>query len=134
MNVRDEHTRSLWMDIRAVEAPSLSTSERADVVVVGSGIAGLSVAYELVSRGRSVIVLDRGSIGSGMTARTTAHLATALDDYYKELVPVRGEECARLYYQSVMAAISRAEAIQDLENIDVGQDTARQLRRDGLSA
>lgn len=50
-----------------------------------------------------------------------------MDDYYKELVLVRGEECARLYYQSVMAAISRAEAIQDLENIDVGQDTARQL-------
>lgn len=118
MNVRDEHTQSLWMDIQMVEAPSLSKSERADVVVVGSGIAGLSVAYELVSRGRSVIVLDRGSIGSGMTARTTAHLTAALDDYYKELVPVRGEECARLYYQSVMAAISRAEAIQDLENID----------------
>ncbi|MCA1453101.1 FAD-dependent oxidoreductase [Bradyrhizobium sp. BRP22] len=118
MNVRDEYTQSLWMDVPVVEAPSLSGSERADVVVVGSGIAGLSVAYELVSRGRSVIVLDRGSIGSGMTARTTAHLATALDDYYKELVSVRGEECARLYYQSVMASISRAEAIQDLEYID----------------
>src|SRR3954468_17638420 len=98
MNVRDEHTQSLWMDIRAVEAPSLSKSERADVVVVGSGIAGLLVAYELVRRGRSVIVLDRGSIGSGMTARTTAHLATAPDDYYKELVRARGEEFARLYY------------------------------------
>jgi glycine/D-amino acid oxidase-like deaminating enzyme/nitrite reductase/ring-hydroxylating ferredoxin subunit len=118
MNVRDEHTRSLWMDVRVAEAPSLSRSERADVVVVGSGIAGLSVAYELVSRGRSVIVLDRGSIGSGMTARTTAHLATALDDYYKELVSVRGENCARLCYQSVVAAISRAEAIQGKERID----------------
>jgi glycine/D-amino acid oxidase-like deaminating enzyme/nitrite reductase/ring-hydroxylating ferredoxin subunit len=118
MNVRDEHTQSLWMDIRVTEPRSLSGSERADVVVVGSGIAGLSVAYELVKRGRSVIVLDRGSIGSGMTARTTAHLATALDDYYKELVRVRGDECARLYYQSVMAAISRAEAIQDIEDFD----------------
>src|SRR5256885_410395 len=118
MNVLDEHTRSLWMEVPVATAPALAGRERADVVVVGSGIAGLSVAYELISRGRSVIVLDRGSIGSGMTARTTAHLATALDDYYKELVSVRGEECARLYYQSVMAAISRAEAIQDLENVD----------------
>ena len=118
MNVLDEQTRSLWMDVPVAEATSLTRSERADVVVVGSGIAGLSVAYELVSRGRSVIVLDRGKIGSGMTARTTAHLATALDDYYKEFVGVRDEECARLYYQSVMTAISRAEAIQDLENID----------------
>jgi hypothetical protein len=62
--------------------------------------------------------MDRGMIGSGMTARTTAHLATALDDYYKDLISARGEDCARLYYQSVIAAISRAEAIQDLENID----------------
>jgi glycine/D-amino acid oxidase-like deaminating enzyme/nitrite reductase/ring-hydroxylating ferredoxin subunit len=118
MNVGDENTRSPWMDVRVAEAPPLFRSERADVVVVGAGIAGLSVAYELVSRGKSVVVLDRGMIGSGMTARTTAHLATALDDYYKELVSARGEECARLYYQSVLAAISRAEAIQDMENID----------------
>ena len=118
MNVGDEQTRSPWMDVRVTEAPALFRSERADVIVVGAGIAGLSVAYELVSRGRSVVVLDRGMIGSGMTARTTAHLATALDDYYKELVSARGEECARLYYQSVMAAISRAEAIQDMESID----------------
>jgi hypothetical protein len=45
MNVRDEHTQSLWMDIQVAEAPGLSGPERADVVVVGSGIAGLSVAY-----------------------------------------------------------------------------------------
>jgi glycine/D-amino acid oxidase-like deaminating enzyme/nitrite reductase/ring-hydroxylating ferredoxin subunit len=118
MNVQDEHTRSLWMDIPAADAPALSGPERADVVVVGSGIAGLSVAYELANRGRSVVVLDRGKIGSGMTARTTAHLASALDDGYKELISVRGEDCARLCYQSVTAAIDRAEAIQSTENID----------------
>src|SRR4051812_39429267 len=115
MNVRDEHTRSLWMDVRVADAPGLSRAERADVVVIGSGIAGLSVAYELASRGRSVVVLDRGSIGSGMTARTTAHLASALDDDYTELVRVRGQNCARLCYQSVAAAIDRAEAIQSTE-------------------
>ena len=82
MNVYDEHTRSLWMDAEVAKAPALERSEDADVAVVGSGIAGLSCAYELVARGRSVIVLDRGDIGSGMTARTTAHLASALDDDY----------------------------------------------------
>ncbi|MFL6790093.1 MAG: FAD-dependent oxidoreductase [Bradyrhizobium sp.] len=118
MNVRDEHTRSLWMDTSVADVPALWRTERADVVVIGSGIAGLSVAYELASRGRSVVVLDRGSIGSGMTARTTAHLASALDDDYTELVRVRGQNCARLCYQSVAAAIDRAEAIQSTENID----------------
>ncbi|MFN2579026.1 MAG: FAD-dependent oxidoreductase, partial [Pyrinomonadaceae bacterium] len=41
---------------------------------VGAGIAGLSVAYELARAGKSVVVLDRDQIGSGETARTTAHL------------------------------------------------------------
>src|SRR5947208_2647700 len=118
MNVLDEHTRSLWMDVPVAAAPPLSGAERADVAVIGSGIAGLSVAYELASRGRSVVVLDRGRIGCGMTARTTAHLASALDDNYKELIVVRGQDCARHYYESVSAAIDRAEAIQSTEQID----------------
>ena len=118
MNVLDEHTRSLWMGVPVITAPSLVGPERADVAVIGSGIAGLSVAYELAGRGRSVVVLDRGPIGSGMTARTTAHLASALDDDYKELVRVRGHDCGRLYYESVAAAIDRAEAIQSTEKID----------------
>jgi len=118
MNVRDEHTRSLWMDVSVADAPALSGTVGTDVVVVGSGIAGMSVAYELASHGRSVVVLDRGGIGSGMTARTTAHLATALDDGYDELVRVRGSERARHYYQSVAAAIDRAEVIQLAEHID----------------
>ena len=118
MNVQDEHTRSLWMDVSVADAPALSRAERVDVAVIGSGIAGLSIAYELACRGRSVVVLDRGGIGSRMTARTTAHLATALDDGYVELVKVRGHDCAQLYYQSVATAIDRADAIQRAEKID----------------
>ena len=34
-----------------------------DVVVVGGGVIGLSVAYELARDGVSVTVLDRGDFG-----------------------------------------------------------------------
>ncbi len=82
MNVGDERSRSFWMADAAVhDAPPLTADERCDVVVVGSGIAGLSVAYELARFGRQVIVIDRGRIGMGQTARTTGHLASELDDY-----------------------------------------------------
>ncbi len=117
MNVADERTKSLWMDVAVAAVPALPETQRADVVVVGSGIAGLSAAYELASRGRSIIVLDRGAIGSGMTARTTAHLASALDDGYAQLTEIRGAECARLCYESTVAAIDRVEAIQREEAI-----------------
>ncbi len=118
MNVAQEHTRSIWMDTPVADATALDRSQTADVVVVGSGIAGLSVAYELGLRGRSVIVVDRGGIGSGMTARTTAHLASALDDLYAELIKTRSLTVAQLLYQSLAASIDRAEAIQAAEGID----------------
>src|SRR5437868_205440 len=57
----------------------------------------LSIAYELISHGYAVIVIDRGGIGAGMTART-AHLSSELDDYYFELIAARGAEEARLYH------------------------------------
>jgi glycine/D-amino acid oxidase-like deaminating enzyme len=65
-----------------------------------------------------VVVIDRGGIGNGMTARTTAHLATELDDFYSELIKVRGEEEARIYYDSQVAAVNRIEAICRDEGID----------------
>src|ERR1041385_9262447 len=118
MNVAHGRTRSLWMDVTVAAAPSLDRDETADVAVVGSGIAGLSVAYELAARGADVVVLDRGDIGSGMTARSTAHLASAFDDGYAELIKTHGRDAARLVYRSQAAAIDRIEAIQTAEAIE----------------
>jgi glycine/D-amino acid oxidase-like deaminating enzyme/nitrite reductase/ring-hydroxylating ferredoxin subunit len=118
MSVSAERTRSLWMDDAAgAPAPALDRDEKADVVVVGSGIAGLSVAYELAGRGRNVVVIDRGPIGRGMTARTTAHLASTCDDSYDALIRLHGIDLARVHYESQAAAIDRMEAIQREEDI-----------------
>ena len=94
------------------DAPVLDRDEQTDVVVVGSGIVGMSVAYELAKVGKKVVVLDRGPIGQGMTARTTAHLTAECDDGFDELISRRGEDLARLWYQSQAAAIDRIEENQ----------------------
>ena len=119
MNVYDERTTSCWMDISPkADAVPLAGDAECDVVIIGAGIAGLSNAYELARFGRDVIIIDRGGIGTGMTARTTAHLASELDDRYYELIRVRGEDEARLYHHSQVAAINRIEAICRDEGID----------------
>jgi glycine/D-amino acid oxidase-like deaminating enzyme/nitrite reductase/ring-hydroxylating ferredoxin subunit len=119
MNVGDEKTQSLWMDTDvAPDARRLARDERADTVVIGSGIAGLSTAYELSQQGHAVVVLDRGKIGKGMTARTTAHLTSPPDDSFESVTKVRGEKLARMFYESHSRAIDRIEAIQDKEKID----------------
>src|SRR5438132_14242766 len=94
-SVRDTRP-SLWM---ATTTPAwfspLDMDAHADVCIVGAGIAGLSVAYQLARAGVSVVVLDRGPVGGGQTGRTTAHLSFALDDRYYELERQFGAEGAR---------------------------------------
>ena len=78
----------------------------------------MTTAYLLARAGKSVVVLDDGSIGGGMTGRTTAHLVTALDDRYFELERLHGEEGARLAAESHAAAIDQVEHIVRAEKID----------------
>jgi glycine/D-amino acid oxidase-like deaminating enzyme/nitrite reductase/ring-hydroxylating ferredoxin subunit len=89
-----------------------------DVCIVGAGIAGLSIAYELSRTGRKVIVLDDGAIGRGMTGRTTAHIVNALDDRYYDLEKFHGEDGARMAAQSHSAAIDWIERVVTKENIE----------------
>lgn len=118
MNVSMERSVPVWMTSGPVaEAHLLRSDEQADVAIVGAGIAGLSTAYELMRTGRSVVVIDRGPIGGGMSSRTTGHLASALDDFYHRLISRRGLETARRCYASQAAAIDRIEAIQRQEGI-----------------
>lgn len=118
MSVYHEKSRSAWMEIAPREFPALAANLTADVVVIGSGIAGLSTAYELVKGGSNVIIVDRGPIGRGMTARTSAHLTSACDDFYHEFVSIRGERIGRLHFRSHAAAIDRIEEIAAAEEID----------------
>src|SRR5882724_9490351 len=111
-------TVSIWMAESEIKSRSaLSEDAAADVYVVGAGIAGLTTAYLLAEEGRSIIVLEDGSIASGETSRTTAHLVNALDDRYFELERLHGEEGARLAAESHTAAINAIEAIVEQEGI-----------------
>jgi glycine/D-amino acid oxidase-like deaminating enzyme/nitrite reductase/ring-hydroxylating ferredoxin subunit len=118
MNASAERSVSVWGRHAPVEAPRLEADETADVAVVGAGIAGLSIAYELARAGRSVVVVDRGPIGGGMTARTTGHLASEIDDYCHVLIEERGLDAARQVCRAQIEAVDRIEAIVREEEID----------------
>lgn len=117
MNVSAERSRAIW---NAVDfpAPTLEAGITTEVAVIGSGVAGLSVAYELAKAGKDVAVIDRGPIGGGMTSRTTAHLSSYSDDGFRELIDMRGLDIARAWQESQAAAIARIEANQKALGVD----------------
>lgn len=61
-----------------------------DVCVVGAGISGISSAYELVTRGFKVVLIEAREVLSGQSGRTSGHLSNAVDDPYIEIAKKHG--------------------------------------------
>jgi glycine/D-amino acid oxidase-like deaminating enzyme/nitrite reductase/ring-hydroxylating ferredoxin subunit len=112
-------TENVWdqQDIKT-KYPKLDKNVEADVVVVGAGIAGLSVAYNLLKEGKSVVVLEARAIGAGQSGRSTAHLMSWNDDYYMRLEDMHGEEYTKIIANSHRESINWVERVVSEENID----------------
>lgn len=110
---------SYWSETsRQNKYTPLTMDTETDILIVGAGIAGLSIAYQLVKEGRKVIVVEDGIIGSGETGRTSAHLSAVLDTRYFELQTIYGKEQAKLIASSHMKAIDTIEEIIKAELIE----------------
>jgi glycine/D-amino acid oxidase-like deaminating enzyme/nitrite reductase/ring-hydroxylating ferredoxin subunit len=121
MTMRPEHSVPLWtVEVTDFDRPGLTTNLDVEIAIVGAGIAGLSVAYQLACNGRHVVVLDDGPIGGGNTSRTTAHLSNVLDDRFTSLRRERGADIARVAAESHGTAIDWIERVQREEEIDCG--------------
>ena len=112
-------TRSTWMAEQVEEYDrEVPADARPDVCIVGAGIAGLSIALSLVQEGLDVLVLDQGPIGGGQTARSSAHLASAIDEHCHVLERRFGRAQARLAIESHAAAIDTIEHTAKAFGID----------------
>ena len=61
------------------DLPAPGTPIEADVIVVGSGAAGLTAALNLAAGGRRVLVLSKAGIDAGSTAWAQGGIAAVLD-------------------------------------------------------
>lgn len=110
---------SVWEPARKPEFSPLTGTVATDVVVIGSGITGLTTAYLLSVADKQVAVLERGAlIAESTTAYTTAFLTAVIDTDPSDLVTIYGEAYARDVMQAHQRAIDRLEAIAREEKID----------------
>jgi glycine/D-amino acid oxidase-like deaminating enzyme/nitrite reductase/ring-hydroxylating ferredoxin subunit len=117
MNLAPEG-KSVWLDAPVPAFPQFEGHARADVCVVGAGMAGLTTAYALAREGRSVVVLEAGHIAGGETQRSTAHVTAVLDDRYTHLEKVFGRDGARVAAASHQAAIAFLGLVTSEAHID----------------
>ena len=95
-----------------------------DVVVVGGGIAGLTTAYLLKQAGLRVIVLEKNTIGSGTTSKTTGKVTSQHGLVYAGLQKNHGEDTARIYGEANQEALEEIKKLIRQEKIDCGWQVA----------
>ncbi len=76
-----------------------------DVAVIGAGVIGEAVAYELVTRGASVTLLDCRGAGLGSTQAAAGMLVPYLEGFGRPLLPLGAQSLGM--YDAFIARVSR---------------------------
>ena len=63
--------------------------DRADVVVIGAGVSGLSTAWYLAKAGKDVVVVDKGVVGGEASGRNGGMISERVDE--PPLIPMAVE-------------------------------------------
>ena len=78
---------------------------RADVLVIGGGMAGVLSAYLLTQAGCRCVLAEKDRAGGSVTANTTAKVTAQHGLVYDKLVKQEGPDRARQYFEANQAAV-----------------------------
>ncbi|MEG1255899.1 FAD-dependent oxidoreductase [Clostridium sp.] len=110
---------SVWSKSRYFQKrETLDSNIKADIVVVGAGLAGVLTAYMLQKKGLKVIVIEAKTVASGNIERTTAKITSQHNLIYNKLIKEFGEEKAKQYADANELAIKKYREIINEKKID----------------
>lgn len=100
--------------------PSLQDSISTPILIIGGGITGALIAYQLIQQGKKAILVDKRDVCNGSTAASTALLQYEIDVSLHELIKKRGLDCSVNSYKNCEKAIYDLKAIVDHLKSDCG--------------
>lgn len=91
---RSGKNRSFW-ECRANYSFGAVQDKIYDVIIVGAGITGITLAHELQKKRKRCLLIDKEHPGFGTTGRTTAFINNFFDTSYDEIIANFGENNAK---------------------------------------
>jgi gamma-glutamylputrescine oxidase len=76
--------------------------ERADVLVIGGGITGVSLMHHLSARGTQAVLVERTHIAAGASGRNAGFLLAGVADSYADAVRTYGRARSREIWQMTL--------------------------------
>lgn len=116
MNLKDR-THSIWEGFALPNFKKITENKKTEVCVVGAGIAGVMMSYQLAKRGFKVLLVDAFTIGSGQSGRTTAHLSHQLEEEFQNLLKMHSLETVKMFHDAHKNAIETFDRIIQMEGI-----------------
>jgi glycine/D-amino acid oxidase-like deaminating enzyme len=107
--------------------PSLRNDIECDILIVGGGITGALVAYQLSSEGYRTVVIDKRDIATGSTSATTSMIQYELDSPLYSLSETMGKENAADIYKGAANAVRKLKDIVETLPGDCGFNTKQSL-------
>lgn len=121
------HRESLWEQYLLFDKNKIKRLKgdiRADVLIVGGGIAGILCALKLKEAGVSCIVLEKGNLLEGVTRNTTAKITAQHGLVYDKIRNTYGIEKAGQYYKINSKAIEEYLKLAEKIPCDMEKKTA----------
>lgn len=101
-----ENTQSYWLaSTPETTYPSLDSDITVDAAVLGGGLTGLAMAWQLKQEGLRVAVIEANRICQGVSGHTTAKVTSQHDLIYAELNKTFGRERAQQYADANQAVL-----------------------------
>ena len=120
INLPDDNI-SYWMRSSLMtDYPALSEDIEVDAAIAGGGIAGMTAAYLLKESGLRVAVLEKNTIGSGTTSKTTGKVTAQHGLIYADLQKRLGAKTAKDYADANLTALEEIKQLIRSKNVDCG--------------
>ena len=112
-------SRSYYLDSAEKTAARalLQGSVRADVCVIGAGLAGCSTALHLAGRGYQVVVLEAESVGYGASGRSGGQVLAGVAAGNDKLEALMGRSDARRIWDVTVESLTLIRSLIDRHNI-----------------